>query len=201
MLANEYRIPLNLQFFADDSGGNGDGANGDGKPSYEDLVKELAAQKAEYEKLKRMNDTNSSQAAEYKKQLRNLMDDEQRKEAERNDADAANKQELENLRKEVSQMKAVEKYRKMGMDEALALETATAEIEGDQDKVTACFEKHIKAVKASEYQRFLDERKEPSSGRGDQKNTAAEDYAKKAAGSRNAGANQEILNQYMIGGN
>ena len=201
MLTTKYRMPLNLQFFADGGGEEPGDDGGQARPSYEELAKELATQKAEYEKLKRMNDTNSSQAAEFKKQLRSLMDDEQRKEAERKDADEASAKELASLRKEVNQMKAIEKYRKMGMDEALALETATAEIEGDQDKVSECFSKHIKAVKASEYQRFLEERKEPNSGRGDGKITLAEDYAKKAASVRRGDADKDVISQYTIGGN
>lgn len=190
-------LPLNLQFFAD--GGSDDGEGSEGKPSYDDLVRQLASANASLEKLKNAKDSATSQAAEFKKQLRELMDDEQRKEAERKDAEESRNKELEDLRKAVGQMKAVEKYRKMGMDEALAEETATAEMDGDQDKVASCFEKHIKAVKASEYQRFLDERKDPNSGRGSGSDSTAEDLAKKAASAR-GNANSDILNQYKLGG-
>lgn len=197
--APRLRLPLNLQFFAE-GGSEGDGGDGgDNKPSYEDLVKQIATQKAEYEKLKKANDANSSQVAAYKKQLREMMDDEQRKKAEQDEASEATAKELEDLRKEVGHMKAVEKYRKMGMDEELAEATATAEIDGDQDKVAECFEKHIKAVKANEYQRFLDERKDPNSGRGDGKDNTAEELAKKAGG-RSKDVDTDVLNHYKIGG-
>lgn len=190
-------LPLNLQFFAD--GGNED-EGGNDKPSYEDLVKQLASANANLEKLKTAKDNATSQAAEFKKQLRELMDDEQKKEAERKDAEESRNKELDDLRKAVGKMKAVEKYRRMGMDEALAEEAADAEVGGDQDKVTECLEKHIKAVKADAYQQFLDDRKDPNSGRGSGENTVAEDLAKKSAGSRGS-ADTNILNQYMVGGN
>lgn len=189
-----YKLPINLQFFAEDGGENG----GDKKPSYEDLVKQLAAQKAEYEKLKRANDTNSAQVAEYKKQLRSFMDDKQREEAERQDAEDERTQKIADLEKRLAERDAIDKFRSLGMDDELAKEAAKYEAEGDTDKVTECFKKHIEAVKADEYQRFLDGRKEPAGGRGDQKNTMAEEYAK-AAAHASGNANADIINQYTLG--
>lgn len=193
--APRLRMPLNLQFFAEGGSEGGE----DGKPSYEELVKDLAAQKAEYEKLKRANDANSAQVAEYKKQLRGLMDDKQRKEAERKDAEDERTQKIAELEKRLAERDAVDKFRSLGMDEDLAKEAAKYEAEGDADKVTECYRKHIEAVKADEYQRFLDGRKEPAGGRGDQKNTMAEDLAK-AAAHASGSANTDILSHYTIGG-
>lgn len=188
-------LPLNLQFFAE---GGGDGGNdGDGKPSYDDLAKQLATVQAQLAKMTSAKDNATTQAAEFKKQLRELMDDKQREEADRKDADEANQKELNDLRAEVNRMKAVNKYRKMGMDEALAAETAEAEISGDSDKVTECFEKHIKAVKANEYQRFLDERKDPNAGRGKDETDPAVEIAKKVGG-RSHNADVDILNKYKF---
>lgn len=191
-------LPLNLQFFADGGSEDGAGDGGDGKPSYEDLAKQLATVQSQLAKMTSAKDNATTQAAEFKKQLRELMDDKQREEADRKEADEASQKELNDLRAEVGKMKAVSKYRKMGMDDALAEETAEAEISGDNDKVTECFEKHIKAVKANEYQRFLDERKDPNAGRGkdDAPDTAVE-FAKKAA-SRNQSADEDILSKYKF---
>ena len=196
MLKSNY-LPLNLQFFAD--GGSDDGADGggDGRPSYEELAKQLATVQSQLAKMTSAKDNATTQAAEFKKQLRELMDDKQREEADRKDADEANQKELNSLRAEVGKMKAVSKYIKMGMDEQLAEETAAAEIEGDTDKVTACFEKHIKAVKANEYQRFLDERNDPHAGRGKDETDTAVEFAKKAA-SRNQTADDDILSKYKF---
>ena len=189
-------LPLNLQFFAE-GGGEGDNGGGDGKPSYEDLAKQLATVQAQLAKMTSAKDNATTQAAEFKKQLRELMDDKQREEADRKDADEANQKELNDLRAEVGKMKAVSKYRKMGMDEALAEETAEAEIAGDTDKVTECFEKHIKTVKANEYQRFLDDRKDPNAGRGKDDTDVAVEAAKQVAG-RNKKPDTDILANYKF---
>ncbi len=189
-------LPLNLQFFAEGGGEDGDNG-GNGKPSYEDLAKQLASVQAQLAKMTSAKDNATAQAAEFKKQLRSLMDDKQREEADRKDADEASQKELNDLRAEVGKMKAVNKYRKMGMDEALAEETAEAEIAGDNDKVTECFEKHIKAVKANEYQRFLDERPDPNAGRGKDDTDAAVEAAKQVAG-RNKKPDTDILANYKF---
>lgn len=195
-----YKLPLNLQFFAED-GGNGDEGNagGDKKPTYEELAKQLAEAKADAEKWKASNDRNSSQVAEYKKQLRDYMSEEQRKEADRKEADEASAKELNELRAEVAKIRAVEKFRKLGMDEELAQTAADAEVDGDMDKVAECYEKHVKAVEANAYQKFLDERKDPASGRGkgSDDEDAATKLAKQAAGRRGT-ADSDVLKNYMI---
>lgn len=201
MKTSKYRLPLNLQFFAED-GGNGEGGNDSGtdnKPSYEELAKQLASAKADAERWKAASDKNSSQVAEYKKQLREYMSEEQRKEAERKDADEANAKELNDLRTEVAKIRAVEKFRKLGMDEELAQTAADAEVNGDSDKVAECYEKHVKAVEANAYQKFLDERKDPASGRGkgsEEEDTATK-LAKQAAGRRGT-ADDNILKNYLL---
>lgn len=195
------RVPMNIQFFADgDSGDEGNtGGSEDGKPSYEDLVKELAQEKANNARLKAASDKQSADISKYKNQIKDLMTEEQRKAAEKKEQEENTAQELDDLRKELGQMKAIAKYRALGMDEDLAKETAEAEINGDMDKVTECYQKHIKAVQANEYQKFLEGRNDPHSGRGDEKNSVAEDFAKQAAHARK-NADTDILKNYMIGG-
>lgn len=202
MKTSKYRLPLNLQFFAED-GGHGEGGNDSGtdnKPSYEELAKQLASAKADAERWKAASDKNSSQVAEYKKQLREYMSEEQRKEAERKDADEANAKELNDLRNEVAKIRAVEKFRKLGMSEELAQTAADAEVNGDSDKVAECYEKHVKAVEANAYQKFLDERKDPASGRGkggsDEEDTATK-LAKQAADRRGT-ADGDIIKNYLL---
>ena len=91
------------------------------------------------------------------------------------------------------------KFRKLGMDEELAQTAADAEVEGDMDKVAECYEKHVKAVEANAYQKFLDERKDPASGRGKggDDEDAASKLAKQAAGRRGT-ADSDVLKNYMI---
>ncbi len=187
-----------MAFLFFDGDGAGDGGD-DNKPSYEELVRQLAAEKANSAKLKAASDKQSADISKYKNQIKDLMTEEQRKAAEKKESEEIAAQELEDLKKELGLMKAVAKYRALDMDETLATEIAQAEIDGDTDKVTECFEKHIKAVKANEYQKFLDGRDAPHSGRGDDKNTVAEEYAKKAAASRGS-IDTDILKNYMIGG-
>lgn len=197
-IPGKLRVPMKLQFFADGEEGNSEQGDGN-NPSYEDLVRQLAEEKANSAKLKAASDKQSADISKYKNQIKDLMTEDQRKAAEKKEQEESTLQELENLRRELGQMKAIAKYRALGMDEALAKETAEAEIAGDMDKVAECYEKHINTVKANEYQRFLDGRDDPHSGRGNGSNNVAEDLARQAAKTRRS-ADTNILEQYTIGG-
>jgi hypothetical protein len=101
-------------------------------------------------KLKAALTKANSEAAELKRKHNALLTEEQRKEAERAEKEAAIQSELELLRKEkaVSNYKA--KYLGLGYDEKLADETAQALADGDIDKVFANHKVHIENIKKAE---------------------------------------------------
>jgi hypothetical protein len=107
---------------------------------YEELTTEekLAALEANYEsvaKHKANADKAASEAASYKKQLREKQTDEEAKEAERAAKDAAIMAELEALRHEKLVGTYITAYMAMGYDEKLAKATAEAMAKGDTETV------------------------------------------------------------------
>jgi hypothetical protein len=124
---------------------------------YEEMTPEekVAALEANYEsvaKHKAAADKNASEAASYKKQLREKQTDEEAKEAERAAKDAAIMAELESLRHEKLVGTYTTAYMAMGYDEKLAKSTADAMAKGDTETVFKNQKLHLenreKALKA-----------------------------------------------------
>ncbi|OQB11417.1 MAG: hypothetical protein BWY15_02465 [Firmicutes bacterium ADurb.Bin193] len=111
---------------------------------------EVERLKTEVERLKTAVSKANSEAAEWKKKHNALLSEEERKEAERLEAQQAIEKEIAELRKDkaVSENKA--RFLGLGYDEKLALETAQALVDGDIDKVFANQQIHIENVKKAE---------------------------------------------------
>lgn len=124
---------------------------------YEELTPEekIAALEANYEsvaKHKAAADKNASEAAAYKKQLREKQTDEEAKEAERAAKEAEVMAELEALRHEKLVGTYTTSYMAIGYDEKLAKATAEAMAKGDTETVFKNQKLHLetreKALKA-----------------------------------------------------
>ena len=108
---------------------------------YENMTAEekLAALEAlevpDVEKMKSALDKATSEAAGYKKQLRERMTEDEAKEAERAAREAAIQKELEQLRAEKLIDQHTAKFLGLGYDEKLARETAAALAGGDMELV------------------------------------------------------------------
>jgi hypothetical protein len=122
---------------------------------------------AEVEKYKNAASKANSEAAEWRKKHNALLSEEEQKKQ-------ADKEELENLRKENSELKREKeiashkaKYVAMGYNEDLATETAEAMVDGDTEKVFAnqkiFLETHDKNIKAE----LLGKTPKPPAGDGD----------------------------------
>lgn len=161
----ELRMPLNLQFFAeDDSTGaddstkpeDNDAGNEEGKDagkedekptkSYEDALAEIAAAQAEVKKAKAERDAALKKSGDLTKQLRAKMT-EAELEAEKKQAEdeerAAYVKDLEHYKAE---NEARKRYRLQGMSDDLAEKAAKAEIEGDMDALADVQQQHTKAL-------------------------------------------------------
>lgn len=175
-----------------------------GKPSYDDLVEELARARTEVkqvqatrDKYKNSIDDLTRKNGELTKQVRERMTAEEQIDAAKKEAEEAREKELIEMRNKLTTIEATKRYMALEMDEKLAESTAKAETEGDKDTVHANIAKHIKAIKDAAYQQALKDRPDPKAGNGDadDKNASALAMAAAYAGRQN-GVNMDILNQY-----
>ena len=82
-----------------------------GAPTVEELMAQLASERAEKEKYKNASDKASSEAAKYKKELRSKQTAEEQEAEAKAEADRRRDEELENLRKELNHNKAITAYK------------------------------------------------------------------------------------------
>ena len=101
---------------------------------------------AELEKLKAMLSKANSQAAEYKKQLREKLSEAERAEAERAEQDKVMREELETLRKEKAVSEYTAKCVALQMENDLAGRTANAMANGDMNAVFDCLKEFVEAT-------------------------------------------------------
>ena len=121
---------------------------------------------AEIERLKAALSKSNSEAADFKKQLRDRMSEEERKAKE----DAEKWEEIVKERDALLREKTVSgykaKYLALGYDESLATETAEAMANGEIDKVFANQKKHIESVGKKIRADVLKETPNPEGGNG-----------------------------------
>ncbi len=153
------------------------------------------------DKIKSALDKATSEAAGYKKQLRERMTEEEARAAKDAEDRAAIQKELEQLRAEKLVDQHTAKFLGLGYDENLARETAAALAKGDTEVVFKNHAKFIadreKALKAE----ILKSTPTPPAGDGAEKKTR-EDFKKMTLAEKQAFAreNPEMFNEF-IGGN
>ena len=101
----------------------------------------------ELEKLKAALSRANSEAADYKRQLREKQTEKERADAERAEADKAMREELETLRKEKRVSDYTGKCLALKMDADLAGKTAAALADGDMESVFDCLTAFVEATK------------------------------------------------------
>ena len=170
-------------------------------PSVDELMAELAKEKAEKAKLKNSFDTASSELAATKKQLRTKMTAEEQIEEEKRLADEAKDAKIQELESKFRTMDYSKRYMGIGMDEKTAesLSELTGEL-ADADKFFSALGKFItasnKAAEESYRQELIKNNPDINAGSGgDTKNSLAEERAV-SIGKRTAGANEDILKFY-----
>ena len=174
-------------------------------PSVDELMAELAKERAEKAKLKNSFDTASSELAATKKQLRTKMTAEEQIEEEKRLADEAKDARIQELESKFRTMDYSKRYMGIGMDEKTA--ESLSELTGDLpdvDKFFSALDKFmkskIKSAGEDAIQELIKKNPEIKSGTGDsEKNALAKEKAKEAA-HRHTGANMDILKHYIPGG-
>lgn len=122
-------------------------------------------------------DKATSEAASYKRQLREKLSADEQAEAERAEALKNMQAELETLRNEKAVDAATKKWMSLGYDEKLATETAKAMVAGDTEKVFANHAKFIADKEKSLRAELLKDTPVPPPGEGNKGMTKA-DFSK-----------------------
>ena len=118
----------------------------DNTPTVEELMTQLAQERAEKAKLKNSFDRTSSELADTKKQLKARLTAEEQEAQAKKEADEEHKKYVAGLETKIKTINATKRYMSLGMEEKLAEETAAAEISGDVEKVTENMKKHQEAL-------------------------------------------------------
>lgn len=176
--------------------------NAENTPSVDELMAELAKERAEKAKLKNSFDTASSELAATKKQLRTKMTAEEQIEEEKRLADEAKDAKIQELESKFRTMDYSKRYMGIGMDEKTAemLSELTGEL-SDVDKFFSVLDKFMKAkIKSAgenAVQELIKSNPEIKAGTGEaDKNAWVSDMAKELAHQKSA-ANKSILERYL----
>ena len=207
------KMPMNLQLFAEssDSDGGGTGGSGDGRdggsesqntPSVEELLAQLAQERATNAQNKAALDKALKEKGELTKNLRAKMTAEEQADEAKRLADEAKDAEIKELKDKFRMMDYSKRYMGIGMDEKTAeiLSELTGEL-SDADKFFSALDKFMKAkIKSAgedAIQELIKKNPEIKSGSGEaDKNSWVSDMAKELAHQKSA-ANKNILEKYM----
>lgn len=210
------KMPMNIQFFAEPSGGDGGGAgdggdggdNGDGHentPTVDELLAQLAQERATNAQNKAALDKALKEKGELTKNLRAKMSAEEQEAEAKKAADEAKDARIQELESKFRIMDYSKRYMGIGMDEKTAesLSELTGEL-SDADKFFSALDKFmkskIKSAGEDAIQELIKKNPEIKSGTGDSdKNALAKEKAKEAA-NRRSGADMDILKHYIPGG-
>lgn len=206
------KMPMNIQFFAESPGDGGDGGDGgsdggegDGgendTPTVEELMAQLAQERATNAQNKAALDRALKEKGELTKNLRKRMTAEETANEEKRLADEAKDAKIQELESKFRTMDYSKRYMGIGMDEktAEALSELTGEL-ADADKFFSALGKFItasnKAAEENYRQELIKNNPDINAGSGgDTKNSLAEERAV-SIGKRTAGANEDILKFY-----
>ena len=171
---------------------DGQGESGNDVNTVANLMKELADLKVDLKRLKKANDSLSSENAGLKKQVNAKMTEEELRAQAKKEENDEIKQELSELRKEVALNKATKRYMSMQMPEELAEKVAQAELDGDMDTVTTTINSFVQAQKKEVEEKVTADLYAkmpiPKSGNGDGQIDYEKQYNEKLASGDIAGA-------------
>ena len=113
-------------------------------PTVEELMAQLASERAEKEKYKNASDKASSEAAQYKKQLRSKQTAEEQEAEAKAEAERLQNEKYENAIKELNHMKAISAYKNVSEKSIETLIEAVAE--GDHSAIATIIDNEVKAA-------------------------------------------------------
>lgn len=134
-----------------------------GSPTVEELMAQLASERAEKEKYKNASDKASSEAAKYKKELRSKQTAEEQEAEAKAEADRRRDEELESLRKELNHNKATAAYKSI-QNEKVVESLIEAVSEADHATIASIIEAEKKAAVKEAQTEWLKSRPQVNSG-------------------------------------
>lgn len=137
-------------------------SNAENTPSVEELLSQLAAEKAEKEKYKNASDKASSEAAKYKKELRSKQTAEEQAAEAQAEAEKLQNEKYENAINELNRMKAVSAYKNVS-DKAVE-KLIDAVSDADHTAIAAIIESEVKAAVANAQTEWLKSRPPVNAG-------------------------------------
>lgn len=141
---------------------NGTENNQAQKPTAEELMAQLAAERAEKEKYKTACDKASAEASKYKKELRSKQTAEEQEAEAKAEAERIRNEETEAMRKELNHIKAVAAYKNVSEKSVEKLIDAVSE--ADHSAIAAIIEAEIKTAVAVEQAEWLKNRPRVNAG-------------------------------------
>lgn len=106
------------------------------EPTVEELMAQLAQERANSAKLQNDYNKASSEAANYRKQLKAKQTAEEQEEEAKKEAEEEHKKYVKGLEDTIRMTNATNRYLAIGMSAEMAKDTANAELENDMEKVT-----------------------------------------------------------------
>ena len=208
------KLPMNLQFFAESPGDGGDGGSGssdsegsregsqENNPSVEELMAQLAQERAENAKNKNALDKALREKGELTKNLRAKMTAEEQEQEAKREAEEAKDAKIQELESKFRKMDYSKRYMGIGMDEKTAesLSELTGEL-ADADKFFSALGKFVaasnKTAGENAVQELVKSNPDIKAGTGStDKNAWVSDMAKDLAHQK-SGVNTNILNHYL----
>lgn len=171
-------IPFDIQFFAEDPGQDGgtsqdngvdpgqDGGDGGTEPTVEQVLSELASERAEKERFKASIDKLTHKNAELTKQLRQRMTSQEQEDEAKREQREAEIAELQRLQLFEKRTLAEKRYLLQGMSAETAEKAAEAEVNGDMDELSKIQKQHLEAVVKAEEAKWLGSRPAINAGDG-----------------------------------
>ena len=116
-----------------------------GEPTYADLMKEIAELKVDNRKLKKANDSLSSENGGLRKQVNAKLTEEELRAQQKSEKEEETARRIAELEAKVALNDATKSYMSMGMPEELATKVAQADVDGDKDLVNASIKTFMEA--------------------------------------------------------
>ena len=116
-----------------------------GEPTYADLMKMIAELKVDNRKLKKANDSLSSENGGLRKQVNAKLTEEELRAQQKSEKEEETARRIAELEAKVALNDATKSYMSMGMPEELATKVAQADVDGDKDLVNASIKSFMEA--------------------------------------------------------
>lgn len=146
-----------------------------GSPTVEELMAQLASERAEKEKYKNASDKASSEAAKYKKELRSKQTAEEQEAEAKAEADRRRDEELESLRKELNHNKATAAYKSI-QNEKVVESLIEAVSDADHATIASIIEAEKKAAVKTAQAEWLKSRPQVNTGTGNEASVTKEQF-------------------------